>query len=273
VAGHFLAAYGATWPVRGRRRAPAAARSTQARRLISVNELAGTSWLAGRAGRAFLVGGDMAVHPGEVYYNPRCREKIVIRTPAERTGGERAVMDLYVEPGGFAAGYHTHPFSQEIFTLVRGSLRVHRAGRDIILDEVGQSVTVPAGTVHRWFGNTEEETSFAVVELVNRAERFEQLILRQLFGLAQDGKTDAEGRPNLLQHAVTMREFSDVLRFTDRPWPVQRLLYGALAPIARLLGYQACYPEYMERRPVDVAELEALPDIVAAKLDPRTDRV
>ncbi|MFJ9344297.1 cupin domain-containing protein [Streptomyces sp. NPDC101733] len=210
----------------------------------------------------------MAVHPGEVYYNPRCREKIVIRTPAARTGGERAVMDLYVEPGGFAAGYHTHPFSEEIFTLVRGSLRVHLGGRDVILDQVGQTLTVPAGTVHRWFGNTEEETSFAVVELVNRADRFEQLILRQLFGLAQDGKTDAEGRPSLLQHAVTMREFSDVLRFTDRPWPVQRLVNGALAPLARLLGYQACNPDYLERRPLEVARLEELPDAVVANLSP-----
>ncbi|MET9464275.1 cupin domain-containing protein [Streptomyces sp. NPDC006544] len=208
----------------------------------------------------------MAVHPGEVYYNPRCKEKIVIRTPAAQTGGERAVMDLYVEPGGFAAGYHVHPFSEEIFTLVRGSLRVHLGGRDIILDEVGQTLTVPAGTVHRWFGNTEEETSFAVVELVNRADRFEQLILRQLFGLAQDGKTDAEGRPSLLQHAVTMREFSDVLRFTDRPWPVQRIVNGALAPLARMLGYQACNPDYMNRRPLEVAQPEELPDVVAARL-------
>ncbi|WP_424217610.1 cupin domain-containing protein (plasmid) [Streptomyces sp. BI20] len=215
----------------------------------------------------------MTVHPGEVYYNPRCREKIVIRTPAAATGGRRAVMDLYVEPGGFAAGYHVHPFSEEVFTLVRGSLRVRVGGRDVILDEVGQTVTVPAGTEHRWFGNTEDETSFAVVELVNRAERFEQLILRQLFGLAQDGKTDAEGRPSLLQHAVTMREFSDVLRFTDRPWPVQRLVNGALAPIARLLGYQACNPDYANRRPLDVAELEVLPDLVARRLDPATDRV
>ncbi|WP_030201044.1 cupin domain-containing protein [Streptomyces sp. NRRL S-87] len=215
----------------------------------------------------------MAVHPGEVYYNPRCREKIVIRTPAAATGGHRAVMDLYVEPGGFAAGYHIHPYSEEVFTLVRGSLRVHLGGRDIVLDEVGQTVTVPAGTVHRWFGNTEDETSFAVVELVNRAERFEQLILRQLFGLAQDGKTDAEGRPSLLQHAVTMREFQDVLRFTDRPWALQKLMNGALAPLARLLGYQACNPDYMDRRPSENAALETLPDVVAARLDPATDRV
>jgi hypothetical protein len=70
-----------------------------------------------------------------------------------------------------------------------------------------------------------------------------------------------------------MREFSDVLRFTDRPWALQRLMNGALAPIARLLGYRACNPEYLERGPLEVAELEELPDVVAAKLGPANHRV
>lgn len=208
----------------------------------------------------------MTVHPGEVYYNPRCREKIVIRTPSADTGGERAIWDLYVEPGGFAAGIHKHPFSDERFTLVRGRLRVHIAGRDIILDKVGQTVLVPPGTVHRWFSATDDEVTFAVLEVRNRAERLEQLILRQLFGLAQDGKTNAEGRPTLLQSAVTMLEFSDALRFTRPPWAVQRMLYGTVAPLARLLGYQACNSEYLDRRSSETAELEDLPDEVAARL-------
>ncbi|GGP65877.1 MULTISPECIES: cupin domain-containing protein [Streptomyces] len=208
----------------------------------------------------------MTVHPGEAYYNPLCREKLVIRTPAASTKGERAVMDMYVEPGGFAAGYHTHPYSSERFILVRGELRVHVAGRDIVLDKLGQSVLVPPGTVHRWFAHSETEETFVVVELNNRADRFEQLICRQLFGLAQDGKTNKEGRPNMLQSAVTMSEFSDVLRFTDRPWPVQRVINGVLSPVARLLGYQGCNPEYLERRPFETAELEELPEEVLAHL-------
>lgn len=208
----------------------------------------------------------MPVYPGEVYYNPRCKERIVIRTPAADTGGERAVMDLYVEPGGFAAGYHTHPFSEERFTLVRGRLRVHIAGTDHILDRVGQTVLVPPDTVHRWFSASDDEITFAVAEIQNKAERFEQLILRQLFGLAQDGKTDASGRPGLLQSAVTMSEFSDVLRFAKPPWPVQKVLFSVLAPLGRMLGYQGCNPEYLNRRPEESAELEELPDEIAARL-------
>lgn len=208
----------------------------------------------------------MVMCSGEVYYNPRCREKIVIRTPSENTGGERAIWDLYVEPGGFAAGMHKHPFSYERFTLVRGKLRVRIAGRDVILDKIGQTVLVQPGTAHRWFSATGDEVTFVVLEVRNRAVRLEQLILRQLFGLAQDGKTNAEGRPNLLQSAVTMLEFSDALRFTRPPWVMQRMLYGAVAPLARLLGYQACNSEYLDRRSLETVELEDLPDEVAVHL-------
>ncbi|MFG3532229.1 cupin domain-containing protein [Streptomyces sp. NPDC047917] len=82
----------------------------------------------------------MAVSAGEVYYNPPCRQKIVVRTAAADTGGARSVLDLYVAPGGFAADYHLHPASEERFTLVRGRLRVSMADRDVILDETGQTV-------------------------------------------------------------------------------------------------------------------------------------
>lgn len=205
----------------------------------------------------------MMVKPGEVYYNPRCREKVVIRTPSSQTNGERIIMDVYVEPGGFVAGYHNHPFSEERFTLVRGRLRVHIAGRDVILKEVGQTVLIPPGKVHRWFSDSDDEETFMICELRNKADRFEKLVLRQLFGLAQDGRTNAAGVPSLLQRSVTLPEFADVVRYANPPWPVQRVLYGALAPIARLMGYRSCNPEYLDRAPEETAELEQLPPEVA----------
>jgi hypothetical protein len=70
--------------------------------------------------------------------------------------------------------------------------------------------------------------------------------------------------PHLLQQAVTTMEFRDVLRFTSPAWPVQRLLFGVLAPVARLAGYRGCNPEYLRRKPSLTAELEPLPAEVAA---------
>ena len=77
-----------------------------------------------------------------------------------------------------------------------------------------------------------------------------------LFGLAQDGKTNARGLPNLLQLALLAREFSDVIRFT-RPAPaIQSLLFGVLAPVARLAGYRANNADYLTRRSKTGVSLE-----------------
>ena len=67
------------------------------------------------------------------------------------------------------------------------------------------------------------------------------------FGLAQDGRVDRKGMPNFLQLVVFAREFSDVVRFTRPPHLVQRVLFGLVAPFARLLGYRGSYPEYLTR--------------------------
>jgi mannose-6-phosphate isomerase-like protein (cupin superfamily) len=210
----------------------------------------------------------MAISAGEVFYNPPCRQKIVVRTAAADTDGERSVMDLYVAPGGFAADYHQHPASEERFTLVRGRLRVSIAGRDVILDEAGQTVAVPPGTSHRFFSASENEMTFAVVEFSRRAARFETLLLRELFGLAEDGKSDSQGIPNLMQTSLTLREYSDVLRFTGRPWPVQRALYGSVAPVAKLLGYHACSP-VAGWTPAQTTQPEDLPPVVADQVAAR----
>jgi hypothetical protein len=112
---------------------------------------------------------------------------------------------------------------------------------------------VPAGTAHDWWNAGEEEAHVRVE--IRPGARFEEMALN-LFGLAQDGKTNSKGMPNLLQAAIFAREFSDVLYFTKPPLIVQRLLFGVLAGVARALGYRGSYPEYLERRPSERVEVE-----------------
>ena len=47
-----------------------------------------------------------------------------------------------------------------------------------------------------------------------------------------------------------------MLYFTKPPLWVQRLLFGALAQVARVLGYKGSYPEYLEREPPERVEVE-----------------
>lgn len=55
------------------------------------------------------------------------------------------------------------------------------------------------------------------------------------------------------------REFEDVLYFTRPPRIVQKVLFGGLAPLARLLGYKGSYPEYPKRGPSGRVEGEPWP--------------
>jgi hypothetical protein len=63
-----------------------------------------------------------------------------------------------------------------------------------------------------------------------------------IYSLAQDGKTNSKGAPNLLQYAVIARSYAEEFRLTSPPWPVQRVLFAILAPIGKLLGHRPTYP-------------------------------
>ena len=177
---------------------------------------------------------------GDVLENPVTGERAVVRVGTAESGGELLVADLYVRLGGAVMGEHVHPAIEESFTVMRGRLGYRLDGREgVAVPE--ERLHVPRGTVHDWWNAGEEEAQ-VLVELSPGA-RFDEMI-QNAFGLARDGKTNASGQPRLLQAALFAREFDDVIRFTKPPRAVQMVLFGALAPVARLLGYKGSYPEY-----------------------------
>lgn len=190
---------------------------------------------------------------GEVYDNPVTGERVVIRLGTQETGGERLVADLYIRPGGAVAGEHVHPSLDETFTILKGRIGILINGIRFFA-EPGQTLHVPRGTAHDWW-NAGEEEAHLVVE-VTPAARFE-LMIRNFFGLAQDGRTDKKGMPGLLQLALLAREFDDVVRFTRPHRLVQKVLFGLLAPIAKLKGYRGSYPHYETRAPLLVLSEES----------------
>ncbi len=189
---------------------------------------------------------------GDVHENPATGERAVVRLGTEETRGELLVVEVFVKPGGAVTGEHVHPIIEEYFTVVSGRVGFRLDGRESIA-ELGERLHVPAGMAHDWWNAGEEEARI-VVE-ISPGARFEEMVVN-LFGLARDGKTNAKGMPNLLQAAIFVKEFEDVLYFTKPPRAVQKVLFGILAPIARLLGYRGSYPEYLERGPSERVEVE-----------------
>lgn len=79
---------------------------------------------------------------------------------------------------------------------------------------------------------------------IRPAERFE-LMIENLYGLANDGKGNARGVPKLLPLALFAREFRREGEFIRPPRIIQRLLFGILAFMARIRGYRAIEPRYL----------------------------
>lgn len=193
--------------------------------------------------------------------NPVTGERGILRQ-APHAGDARLVADLYARPGAAVVGEHVHPTSTEAFTVVRGSLGIRLDGTES-LATAGTRVVVPPNTPHDWW-NAGSDTAWVIVE-VDPGHRFEAMI-RNLFGLAADGRTDDTGRPGLLQAALLAREFDDTIQFTSPPRAIQRALFAALAPIARMRGLRGSYPDYEHHSGEYVDALEALPPEISALL-------
>jgi quercetin dioxygenase-like cupin family protein len=136
---------------------------------------------------------------GDVYENPVTSERVVVRVGTQESSDGWMVNDLYVRPGGAGTGEHVHPTIIERFTVQRGQVGFRIDGQESIA-AIGQPVTVLAGIPHDWW-NAGEDEALVLVEIYDPAGRFGEMAI-DLFGLAQDGKTNEKGMPNLLQTAV-----------------------------------------------------------------------
>jgi len=178
------------------------------------------------------------IEPGEVLENPVTRERAVIVELPWMNDEGRVVADLTALPGARVAGEHLHPALHERFSVQSGELTMLRDGQRSVL-RAGEEAHIEPGVWHDWW-NAGDVDAIVRVE-ITPGERFAHMI-ETLFGLAREGHVNKRGMPDPLQLALFATEFSDVAVFRKPPAAVQRVLFGALAPIARRRGYRATYP-------------------------------
>jgi quercetin dioxygenase-like cupin family protein len=191
---------------------------------------------------------------GEVYVNPASGERAVVVLGTEETAGDRLVVDLYLRPNGGMLGRHYHPNLHERFQVLKGSVAFTLNGEEKTATP-GETVDVPVGALHDFWNPGQTEALVRVD--VQPAARFVEMI-RNGFGLAQDGKTDSKGMPSLLQVSLFAREFDDVIRYDKGPRIVQQLLFAVLAPFAKMKGLKGTYPEYLARPASEHIPVETL---------------
>jgi mannose-6-phosphate isomerase-like protein (cupin superfamily) len=130
----------------------------------------------------------------QVLDNPVSGERITFRKTAADTDGELLAIDLELSPDGHVPGAHVHPAQEERFEVVKGTM-TFRKGLRIITASAGDTVVVPAGTVHRFEngGNTPAHVRVEVRPALRMEELFETAV-----ALARDGRTTAGGMPHPL---------------------------------------------------------------------------
>lgn len=181
----------------------------------------------------------LAREPYEVLENPITGHEYRFLERDTDADGEffRAEARYRADANHFAEHINVH--QDETFKVLSGELVVTIDDNERTLGE-GEQITLPAGTPH-FHGSTPGLETRVLYEV--RPPQFMDSLLRTLATLAQDGRTNAEGVPNLLQLAVTIDAHSEMVYFTGPPIVAQKLLFKLLAPFGRLRGYKADYPE------------------------------
>jgi mannose-6-phosphate isomerase-like protein (cupin superfamily) len=174
---------------------------------------------------------------GDTIENPVTGERLVFRATAVETNGEVTAFDTYVQPDGFVAAAHYHPLQTERFEIVSGKIGMKVGGEKLELGP-GRVALIEPGTSHK-FWNAADEVLHFVAE-VRPALRFEEMI-RTMFGLATDGKTNKKGMPNPFRMAVIAAEYKDIIRLPFPPAVVQDMGLALGAPLGRLMGYKPVY--------------------------------
>jgi quercetin dioxygenase-like cupin family protein len=186
------------------------------------------------------------IRKGQTIENPITGERLRFLETSAETNGEYVLVETTVQPNGFVAAAHVHPYQTETFEIESGTLAFKLDGEEIVAGP-GESVTVPAGSAHRFWNAGDTEAVF--VCQVRPALGFERLI-ETMFGLAADGKTNKKGMPNPLRLAVIANAHFDDVRLPFPPQWLQKAGLALGAPLGRLMGYSPAYEGTGEATPV-----------------------
>lgn len=175
---------------------------------------------------------------GAVIENPVIGDRVVFLRTTSETSGELLEFDIFARAGAQGPPEHVHPTSAERFEVLRGTLRARVAGVESVV-ETGDSIDVPAGTLHTWWNSGADEVQVRVqITPAGRMESF----LETIYALASTGRTNAKGIPSFLQLAVFAPSYFNTNHIVRPPLAVQRVLFGVLGPLARRLGYTPDVP-------------------------------
>jgi quercetin dioxygenase-like cupin family protein len=161
---------------------------------------------------------------------------------AGNSSGQLLEIESTFAPGSKEPPAHYHPYQTEDFTVIDGTINV-RLGDKIKSFQKGESFHIAAGQVHSMWNSS---SSNAVLNWKTRPAMETKKLFETMVGLANDNRTNEDGRPGLLQAIATVNRFSKEYRLARPSFWVQKLLFNILLPFAYLSGKKPVYKKYLD---------------------------
>lgn len=174
--------------------------------------------------------------------NPITGQAIRFLQTTKDTNGALLEMETIYNAGSKEPPSHYHPLQSEDFAVLYGEVDVKINHKKIKL-QAGETLHIPANTAHAMWNSSDGK---AIVSWKVKPALETEYLLETITGLAIDGKTNASGRPGLLQTCLLMNKFSPVFRLSQPPYQVQRIMFDVLRPFALLRGLKAVYRKYID---------------------------
>ena len=178
----------------------------------------------------------------KIIRNSKTGQDIRFLQTAKETNGELLEMESTFSEYSKEPAPHYHPYQEENFTVLSGELTIRMNGELKVLKQ-GESIHIPRNKAHSMWNNSPVKT--VVNWKVQPAMNTDQL-LETATGLANNGKTNNNGMPNILQVALMANKFSDVFRLASPPFALQKIVFSILSPLAYVCGYRSSYKEYID---------------------------
>ena len=139
------------------------------------------------------------------FVNPAINDAATFLKTSEETNGEYTLMEIDLGKSDGPPLHYHNAFSEK-FEVKEGVLYM-QVGKEKKILKVGESVTVPARTPHRFYNETDDAVKFHIT--LNPGHTGMENFIKIFYGLASDGLTDKKGKPKNFAHLAVALSISD----------------------------------------------------------------
>ncbi len=178
----------------------------------------------------------------KIIINPLTGQTYKFLQTSKSTNGKLLEIESGFSPNSKEPPAHYHPIQAEDFTVLQGTLTV-RIGTTLQTLQQGERLHITPSQVHAMWNQSD---SICIVNWKTQPALQSEYFFETLTGLAIDQKTDAAGRPGLLQSVITLNKFHNEFKLAKPLFFVQNIAFKCLSPFAYLLGYKPVYSKYLD---------------------------